>query len=55
MPQVFRGSSTQAVSVILNVLTYKEVDHSIGASPGQVLHLTEEQRTKGLGPGWMEL
>lgn len=37
-----------AASMILNVLTPKEIDHRMGASPGQLLHTTEVQRTKGI-------
>lgn len=48
MPQVFRGPSVWAVSVIHDVLTLKEVNHSMGASLGQLLHPTEVLRTKDL-------
>lgn len=46
IPHVFRGPSLWAVSMLLNILTLKEVDHSMGASLGQLLHPTEAQRTK---------
>jgi hypothetical protein len=47
MPQGFRGSSMWATFMILNVLTPKEFDHKMEASPRQLFHPTEVQRTKG--------
>lgn len=36
-----------ATFMILNVLTPKEFDHKMEASPRQLFHPTEVQRTKG--------